>query len=153
MLAGNSGVNVCPHCHSTGLMSTPLVECLTSATGECPGKNTFLSWSRRRVSRRTLISSMLSTLIKTACGASSVFLSGEYVTQIILTGTQLLSDKNCNTTSSFRARSFENRLSLPSKWRGVRDSELEAVSGIKGATFVHAGYIYSPLFHIGHLCP
>ena len=38
-----------------------------------------------------------------------------------------------------RARSFENRLSLPAKWRGVRDAELEAVSGIKGATFVHAG--------------
>ena len=38
-----------------------------------------------------------------------------------------------------RAKSFENRLSLPAQWRGVRDAELEAVSGIKGATFVHAG--------------
>ena len=44
-----------------------------------------------------------------------------------------------NSTPSLRARSFENRLSLPSKWRGVRDAELEEVSGIKGATFVHAG--------------
>jgi len=38
-----------------------------------------------------------------------------------------------------RAKSFENRLSLPAQWRGVRDADLEAVSGIKGATFVHAG--------------
>lgn len=41
-----------------------------------------------------------------------------------------------------RAKSFENRLSLPSEWRGVRDSELESVSGVEGATFVHAsGFI------------
>jgi len=38
-----------------------------------------------------------------------------------------------------RARSFENRLSLPSQWRGVRDGELESISGVEGATFVHAG--------------
>eukprot|EP00092_Neocalanus_flemingeri_P021090 GFUD01022851.1.p1 GENE.GFUD01022851.1~~GFUD01022851.1.p1 ORF type:complete len:336 (+),score=79.33 GFUD01022851.1:142-1149(+) len=38
-----------------------------------------------------------------------------------------------------RSKSFENRLSLPEAWRGVRDQDLEKVSGIKGATFVHAG--------------
>ena len=36
-------------------------------------------------------------------------------------------------------RSFSNRLGLPDSWRGVRDAELETVSGIPGATFVHAG--------------
>lgn len=41
-----------------------------------------------------------------------------------------------------RAKSFENRLSLPLEWRGVRDSELETVCGVEGATFVHAsGFI------------
>jgi len=38
-----------------------------------------------------------------------------------------------------RAKSFENRLSLPAEWRGVRDQDLEQVSGVQGATFVHAG--------------
>jgi len=38
-----------------------------------------------------------------------------------------------------RPKSFENRLSLPEAWRGVRDEELEKVSGIEGATFVHSG--------------
>jgi len=38
-----------------------------------------------------------------------------------------------------RARSFENRLSLPSEWRGLRDEELESKSGVVGATFVHSG--------------
>jgi len=38
-----------------------------------------------------------------------------------------------------RPKSFENRKSLPSLWRGVRDQELEQVSGIEGASFVHAG--------------
>jgi len=38
--------------------------------------------------------------------------------------------------------SFENRLSLPESWRGVRDSDLEKVSGVEGAFFVHAsGFI------------
>ena len=38
--------------------------------------------------------------------------------------------------------SFENRLSLPAAWRGVRDEELVKVSGIEGAIFVHAsGFI------------
>lgn len=37
---------------------------------------------------------------------------------------------------------FENRLSLPEEWRGVRDQDLEKVSGVKGATFCHAaGFI------------
>lgn len=41
-----------------------------------------------------------------------------------------------------RPDSFENRLSLPAEWRGVRDAELEKVSGVKGAIFVHAsGFI------------
>lgn len=38
-----------------------------------------------------------------------------------------------------RVGSFENRLSLPAEWRGVRDQDLEKVSGVEGATFVHAG--------------
>lgn len=39
-------------------------------------------------------------------------------------------------------QAFENRLSLPEEWRGVRDEDLEKVSGIEGAKFVHAaGFI------------
>merc|ERR1712034_258063 len=38
-----------------------------------------------------------------------------------------------------RPKCFENRLSLPEAWRGVRDQDLEKVSGIEGATFVHSG--------------
>ena len=36
-------------------------------------------------------------------------------------------------------KSFENRLSLPEAWRGVRDSALDEVSKISGCTFVHSG--------------
>jgi len=37
---------------------------------------------------------------------------------------------------------FENRLGLPEKWRGVRDGDLEDLTGIKGSRFVHAaGFI------------
>ena len=36
-------------------------------------------------------------------------------------------------------KSFENRLSLPEAWRGVRDSALDEVTKIPGCTFVHAG--------------
>eukprot|EP00088_Acartia_fossae_P014697 TRINITY_DN1789_c0_g2_i2.p1 TRINITY_DN1789_c0_g2~~TRINITY_DN1789_c0_g2_i2.p1 ORF type:complete len:333 (+),score=41.60 TRINITY_DN1789_c0_g2_i2:42-1040(+) len=37
---------------------------------------------------------------------------------------------------------FQNRLSLPENWRGVRDAELEKLSGIPGCIFVHAsGFI------------
>ncbi|XP_029008178.1 UPF0160 protein MYG1, mitochondrial [Betta splendens] len=37
---------------------------------------------------------------------------------------------------------FENRLSLPEEWRGVRDEALSDLSGIKGCIFVHAsGFI------------
>jgi len=37
---------------------------------------------------------------------------------------------------------FENRLSLPEEWRGRRDEELSAVSGIDGCIFVHmSGFI------------
>jgi len=37
---------------------------------------------------------------------------------------------------------FENRLSLPQEWRGVRDEDLEKVTNIKGSRFVHAaGFI------------
>ena len=37
---------------------------------------------------------------------------------------------------------FENRLSLPKEWCGLRDAELEAVSNISGSRFVHAaGFI------------
>ncbi|XP_040060493.1 MYG1 exonuclease [Gasterosteus aculeatus] len=34
---------------------------------------------------------------------------------------------------------FQNRLSLPEEWRGVRDEALSELSGIKGCIFVHAG--------------
>eukprot|EP00835_Amoeboradix_gromovi_P003392 NODE_222_length_13951_cov_0.396982.p5 type:complete len:339 gc:universal NODE_222_length_13951_cov_0.396982:10640-9624(-) len=34
--------------------------------------------------------------------------------------------------------SFENRLSLPEKWRGLMDDELDLASGVLGGTFVHA---------------
>lgn len=38
--------------------------------------------------------------------------------------------------------SFVNRLSLPADWRGLRDEELSAKSGISGCIFVHAnGFI------------
>lgn len=41
-----------------------------------------------------------------------------------------------------RPKSSENRLSLPEAWRGIRDQELEKVSGIEGATFLHSvGFI------------
>lgn len=39
-------------------------------------------------------------------------------------------------------KAFENRLSLPEEWRGVRDQDLEAVTKIPGSRFVHAaGFI------------
>ena len=39
-------------------------------------------------------------------------------------------------------RAFENRLSLPEEWRGVRDQDLESVTKIPGSRFVHAaGFI------------
>uniref|UniRef100_A0A674JXM6 MYG1 exonuclease n=1 Tax=Terrapene triunguis TaxID=2587831 RepID=A0A674JXM6_9SAUR len=34
---------------------------------------------------------------------------------------------------------FQNRLSLPEEWRGVRDEALSQLSGIPGCVFVHAG--------------
>jgi len=37
---------------------------------------------------------------------------------------------------------FENRLSLPEEWRGVRDDDLTSISGITGCKFCHAaGFI------------
>jgi uncharacterized UPF0160 family protein len=39
-------------------------------------------------------------------------------------------------------QAFENRLSLPEEWRGVRDEELETVTKIPGSKFCHAaGFI------------
>jgi uncharacterized UPF0160 family protein len=39
-------------------------------------------------------------------------------------------------------KAFENRLSLPEEWRGVRDQDLESVTKISGSRFVHAaGFI------------
>ena len=35
--------------------------------------------------------------------------------------------------------SFESRKALPATWRGLRDQELDQVSGIEGCVFVHAG--------------
>lgn len=38
--------------------------------------------------------------------------------------------------------SFQSRKPLPSEWRGIRDKELDKVSGIDGCVFVHAsGFI------------
>lgn len=38
--------------------------------------------------------------------------------------------------------SFESRKALPEKWRGLRDDELSAASGIEGCIFIHAsGFI------------
>jgi len=39
-------------------------------------------------------------------------------------------------------RGFENRLSLPEEWRGVRDADLTGIAGIPGCRFCHAaGFI------------
>ena len=39
-------------------------------------------------------------------------------------------------------RGFENRLSLPEEWRGVRDEDLAKIASIEGCTFCHAaGFI------------
>ena len=43
---------------------------------------------------------------------------------------------------TIEGRGFENRLSLPASWRGVRDDDLASISGIEGARFCHAaGFI------------
>ncbi|KAL7545436.1 hypothetical protein ACHAWF_008785 [Thalassiosira exigua] len=43
---------------------------------------------------------------------------------------------------SVEGKAFENRLGLPQAWRGVRDEDLEKISGIEGSTFCHAaGFI------------
>ncbi|KAL7535791.1 hypothetical protein ACHAXR_006730 [Thalassiosira sp. AJA248-18] len=43
---------------------------------------------------------------------------------------------------SVEGKAFENRLSLPAEWRGVRDEDLSDVAGIAGCTFCHAsGFI------------
>ena len=43
---------------------------------------------------------------------------------------------------SVEGKACENRRGLPEAWRGLRDEELSAVSGIEGCTFVHAsGFI------------
>jgi len=37
---------------------------------------------------------------------------------------------------------FDNRLSLPEEWRGLRDEALSSISGIPGCKFCHAaGFI------------
>jgi len=50
----------------------------------------------------------------------------------------------CDSLNSWRVQcvpvrsgSFENRLSLPAAWRGKRDDELSALSGIPDCIFVH----------------
>jgi uncharacterized UPF0160 family protein len=40
---------------------------------------------------------------------------------------------------SVKGKAFENRLGLPSEWRGVRDEDLSKIAGIDGCTFCHAG--------------
>ena len=43
---------------------------------------------------------------------------------------------------SVEGKAFENRLSLPQSWRGVRDEDLASIAGIEGCTFCHAaGFI------------
>jgi len=43
---------------------------------------------------------------------------------------------------SKKGGSFENRLSLPEQWRGLRDEELSKASGVPGCVFVHmSGFI------------
>ena len=42
-------------------------------------------------------------------------------------------------TVSVAPSSFDNRRPLPAAWRGLRDAELSAVTGIPGGIFVHAG--------------
>lgn len=45
--------------------------------------------------------------------------------------------------------SFESRKALPEQWRGLRDEELSAVSGIPGSIFAHAsGFIGGGFFPI-----
>lgn len=58
-------------------------------------------------------------------------------------------DPSSPTTSKWRIQSvpvskdsFESRKALPETWRGLRDQELDRVSGIPGCVFVHAsGFI------------
>ncbi|XP_064602553.1 MYG1 exonuclease-like [Liolophura sinensis] len=51
-----------------------------------------------------------------------------------------------------RLGSFENRLSLPEQWRGVRDEELSKLTGIPGCVFVHAnGFIGGNVSYEGAL--
>lgn len=40
---------------------------------------------------------------------------------------------------TIEGRGFENRLSLPQAWRGLRDADLDQVTGLQGCRFVHAG--------------
>jgi len=41
-----------------------------------------------------------------------------------------------------KGKAFENRLSLPEEWRGIRDEDLSIIAGIEGCTFCHAaGFI------------
>ena len=45
---------------------------------------------------------------------------------------------------------FTNRLSLPEKWRGLRDDKLSAESNIEGCIFVHSsGFIGGNLTYEG----
>jgi len=45
-------------------------------------------------------------------------------------------------TVSIRLGSFENRVSLPEPWRGLRDEKLSEVSNIPDCIFIHAsGFI------------
>eukprot|EP00547_Thalassionema_nitzschioides_P006335 CAMPEP_0194211406 /NCGR_PEP_ID=MMETSP0156-20130528/10220_1 /TAXON_ID=33649 /ORGANISM="Thalassionema nitzschioides, Strain L26-B" /LENGTH=346 /DNA_ID=CAMNT_0038938939 /DNA_START=272 /DNA_END=1312 /DNA_ORIENTATION=- len=51
-----------------------------------------------------------------------------------------------------KGKAFENRLSLPEDWRGVRDEDLEKVTNIKGSRFVHtAGFIGGNTYYEGAL--
>lgn len=48
--------------------------------------------------------------------------------------------------------SFQSRLPLPEKWRGLRDDELSQVSGIPGCVFAHiSGFIGGNLTKEGAL--
>jgi|TARA_R110000787_G_scaffold83662_2_gene179915 uncharacterized UPF0160 family protein len=43
------------------------------------------------------------------------------------------------TTIRTKDGTFENRADLPAAWAGLKDADLEAVSGVKGAKFCHNG--------------
>ena len=55
---------------------------------------------------------------------------------------KLLHHNSRHNVGSKENGGFQNRKDLPDAWKGVRDAELDKVSGIEGCVFVHAaGFI------------